>query len=194
MIENTRLGALMTALTVFATSAVMAASPVLAATHTVSVPEGGNRAAIAPVWAIQPTPSPGAPARLYGVSCPAAGSCVAVGYYTAAGGAQTALAEIWDGTAWAVTAVPQPAGSTATKLDGVSCTAAGSCVAVGSYSSAAGELPMIAQWNGTAWALVNAPTENGATGTVCTGSPAARRPAVSPLVSTPAPPSLPAAR
>jgi hypothetical protein len=44
------------------------------------------------------------------------------------------LAEAWNGTSWSVQPVPNPQGSTATFLNGVACSSAGVCTAVGERS------------------------------------------------------------
>lgn len=68
------------------------------------------------------------------VSCPSAASCTAVGWYRQASGPVEPLAEGWTGSTWSlqVTASPSPVAD-ATNLDAVSCTAPGTCVAVGSF-------------------------------------------------------------
>jgi len=95
---------------------------------------------------------------LYAVSCPSRDSCVTVG----SGGNVTAgsigYAEAWNGKTWALTsAVPWPKGTANPWLYGVSCRAAGSCVAVGlndwnpaSNGTLTGRAAA-ATWNGKAW-------------------------------------------
>jgi hypothetical protein len=99
-------------------------------------------------WRVLPTLSPGAQVNvLAGVSCPAAGRCMAVGYYRLSGG-QQALAEQWDGTSWHVLAVPH-----AGRLNAVACATAGSCEAVGSFrpSPLLPEQAFAVSWNGSSW-------------------------------------------
>jgi hypothetical protein len=73
------------------------------------------------------------------------------------------LAEAWNGSGWAVTTTPIPTGATATVLNGVSCTAATACSAVGfSLSGASATLAM--RWNGTSWALQTTPNPAGGNG------------------------------
>ena len=45
---------------------------------------------------------------LWAVSCTSATACTAVGYYATTSGASAALAERWNGTAWAVQPTPNP--------------------------------------------------------------------------------------
>jgi hypothetical protein len=68
---------------------------------------------------------------LSGVSCAAASSCVAVGYYRAGG---NTLVESWNGTAWSVVSSPSP-GTHLNELADVSCVSTVSCTAVGYISS-----------------------------------------------------------
>jgi len=71
------------------------------------------------------------------------------------------LAESWDGKSWAV--VPSPGtGQGVAALNGVSCTSARSCIAVGSLSSssnAGGSMRVLAEsWDGKSWAVVPSPS------------------------------------
>ena len=84
---------------------------------------------------------------LANVSCPAANSCLAVGYYSATGGTFPGLIEKWNGATWSGTAAPVP--STAYPADssggqdgfllGVACNSPVSCVIVGQFSGSSGE-------------------------------------------------------
>jgi hypothetical protein len=67
---------------------------------------------------------------LTSLSCPAAGSCTAVGDT-----ASQAVAEVLSSGTWTRTVIPVPAGTTSIQLNGVSCTTDGSgeCLAVGGY-------------------------------------------------------------
>jgi hypothetical protein len=112
-------------------------------------------------WRVQPTAkvkgvkSP----EFFGVSCPSASACAAVGTaFATAGSRDVNLAEAWNGTSWRVQAIPDPKGATESDLYAVSCTAASACTAAGVYDNAAG-LPraMVARWNGKAWRLQTAP-------------------------------------
>lgn len=99
-------------------------------------------------WRNLPVPSPGAQVNvLNGVSCPAQGQCIAVGYFGTNGGPQ-ALAERWDGTSWHLLSVPHPG-----RLSAVSCSAPDSCQAVGSALNSANgpEQAFAVFWNGQSW-------------------------------------------
>jgi hypothetical protein len=108
----------------------------------------------------------GSPNALSGVSCTSAGNCVAVGYYIDSSGGYQAMEATETGGAWGqateVTA-PSNANSISTcffglyqfcvprALNGVSCTSAGNCVAVGNYDSSGVEQAMEATETGGTW-------------------------------------------
>jgi hypothetical protein len=78
------------------------------------------------------------------------------------------LAEAWNGAGWTIHAVPDPAGASASQLNGVSCTSASRCVAVG-YAQQQGvgsDATLAATWNGSEWTIQSTPnassTQNGA--------------------------------
>lgn len=105
-------------------------------------------------WASQApaSPSGSASSDLYGVSCPAATACTAVGYYMV-GTTQYSVAEGWNGTAWTAqtTPNPNPAPQTDYVLVGVSCHEKTSCLSVGAYYTIPAAVARSASWNGTAW-------------------------------------------
>jgi hypothetical protein len=116
-------------------------------------------------WTIEPTPNPtGAEASvLEAVSCVAPKTCTAVGYYKNNAGADASLAEAWNGTVWSIETGPTPAGATAFELQGVSCTSATACVAVGYDESAESvAVPLPEAWNGEAWSIQSTPGVTGA--------------------------------
>ncbi len=81
-------------------------------------------------WTTQTTPTV-SDAELLGVSCTSATACQAVGERTGASDGYThTVAEHWDGTSWSQQPTPRPIGKFAT-LNGVSCTSATQCTAVG---------------------------------------------------------------
>src|SRR5215467_14837470 len=85
-------------------------------------------------WTIQSTPVPAGAilTDMRAVSCPRAASCTAVGDYFKQGSPGLTVAEYWNGSTWAVQAMPiaSPVVSLAF-LNGVSCAAPGQCTAVG---------------------------------------------------------------
>ena len=87
-------------------------------------------------------------AALTGVSCPSATDCTAVGAFEKGNGQSSALAEHWNGSAWAMGPPPGPG------LTGVSCVSSTFCVAVGPYCLGAGcfaNTALIDRWNGLTW-------------------------------------------
>ena len=93
------------------------------------------------------------PDQAAAASCATASSCMAVGQVIV-GQELLAAAEHWNGTSWSVQPIVLPADATFAFMDGVSCPAANSCIAVGGYL--AGKQPFIPiaeSWNGKRWAM-----------------------------------------
>ncbi len=101
-------------------------------------------------------------ATISSVSCPAAGDCVAVGAYTDARGNQQGMLLTGYGASWTALRSPLPASANVpgAALSGVSCPAAGSCVAVGTFS--AQRRAMLVTGFGTSWQAEQAPLPAGA--------------------------------
>jgi hypothetical protein len=118
-------------------------------------------------WALQATPNPaGAIAStLKAVACSSATHCEAVGSYNNSADVLVTLAEVWNGTQWAVQTTPNPADATNVTLNAVACpTSTRACEAVGSYINSSGVTVTLAErWNGTKWALQTTPNPAGAT-------------------------------
>lgn len=92
--------------------------------------------------------------QLIAVSCPTKRMCVAVG--TTDFG-QGMLAERWNGRRWATMRLAQPTGATGDGLEGVSCTSAWACTAVG-YDYGPGVSQTLAErWNGRRWRVQPTP-------------------------------------
>jgi hypothetical protein len=105
-------------------------------------------------WTIQVLPRPAGSARslLTSVSCPTRTSCFAVGAATNSSNQPRTLAERWNGKTWQITPTPNPSRKTEIELNGVSCPAASSCVAVGSFLH--GMFALV--WNGKSWKFTSA--------------------------------------
>jgi len=120
---------------------------------------GGSLGALAwngTIWASQRVPIPsGNGSGLTGVSCTSARACTAVGFAVKSDGTQVALADRWDGTAWALQHVANPSDGTTPVLTGVSCSAATACTAVGVRNGPPGSprLTLAERWNGTTWTI-----------------------------------------
>ena len=102
-------------------------------------------------------------AILYDVSCPASGSCMAVGQYTNNTDNLEALVDTLSGGSWSATTMPVPSDAASGKhaessLTRVTCLSVGSCVATGTFATTAdGLVGLIEQLSGTAWTPVHAP-------------------------------------
>ena len=113
-------------------------------------------------WTLETVPTKSFFASLASVSCFAADECRAVGMGISAKGNQEfleALAETWNGTAWAGTKVAMPSGAVGASFGSVSCTSANLCEAVGSYQNKAQDNFTLAEsWTSTG--LVQQQTQN----------------------------------
>ena len=99
---------------------------------------------------------------LGGVSCIAASSCRAVGYYKNSSGIFVTLVESWNGTEWQVQSSPNPAGALESKLEGVACRSASDCTAVGYYKTGTEAFSTLAErWDGTSWSIVASANPSG---------------------------------
>jgi hypothetical protein len=97
------------------------------------------------------------------VSCTSSTSCTAVGNFTNSVGTDVTLAEVWNGTSWAMASTPNSIGAQGSYLFGLSCISASACTAVGDYSnSAGGDVTLAEAWNGTLWAIAPTPNPPGA--------------------------------
>jgi hypothetical protein len=111
-------------------------------------------------WRSQQTARPGRNAvggvALQAVSCPSAGSCLAVGN----NGCES-LAERWNGSRWAVLRTPDAGyctkrGTGAPAFTGVSCASASACIAVGTIqplNESQIDRPLTERWNGLRWSM-----------------------------------------
>jgi hypothetical protein len=105
-------------------------------------------------WSSETATNPKGSAGTYplAVSCPTVTSCAAVGNYQTSS-AFAALAEGWNGKAWAVEATPKPGPGDSLFLSGVSCASGTVCGAVGYAQDAAGKTTALAVGrNGKGWA------------------------------------------
>jgi len=114
-------------------------------------------------WRIQATPRlPGKAVKLLtGVACPSRSSCLAVGgeFDPATGDPLGTLAERWNGRTWRIvpTFKPAPHGRGAF-LNGVACSSASACTAVGNQTLAR---TLAERWNGRRWHVQATPNPSG---------------------------------
>ena len=67
------------------------------------------------------------------------------------------------GLSWKIQPTPNPSGATFSYLNGVSCTAATACIAVGySRNSTGTDLALAERWNGSSWRIQPTPNPAGA--------------------------------
>ena len=152
-------------------AAVVAAVVVLAAGGVAGwLAQSGGATSPGLVWAAARAPLPAGAATgssfgasLWGVACPAADICVAVGSYgnSDSSTAPKPLIETLSNGTW--TATSDVAGAEVSELYGVACPAQDSCAAVG-YSSAPGQglRPVVATLSGGSWTATGLPLPAGA--------------------------------
>jgi hypothetical protein len=66
--------------------------------------------------------------------------------------------------AWSIVPTPNPSGATDSNLDGVSCTSASACIAVGQSFNGTTDEMLAEHWNGTTWAITPTPSPSGTLG------------------------------
>src|SRR5947209_10687554 len=143
---------------------VLAAALALVFAASASAAGGG-------AWSVRATPDqPGVTNNvLYGISCPSAQSCVAVGFSGNGQYAGRALAERWDGQSWSIFQTIQSPKADA-DLAAVSCTASWYCIAVGSHQHGRHQQwPLSERWNGRTWSILRTPQPRGARTTTLNG-------------------------
>ena len=102
-------------------------------------------------WKVVPNAAEGEFASA--ISCVGSSFSAVVGSSEVGSGLLTTFGEVWDGTSWTSTPTPNP-GIRGAGLDGVSCVAPTSCVAVGGASGngSSAQYPSLAlDWNGSTW-------------------------------------------
>jgi hypothetical protein len=91
------------------------------------------------------------------VTCVSASDCWAVGWIRYQEYVQT-LIEHWNGTSWSVIPSPNTSATEHNVLQGVACTSASDCWAVGYKEGDSGyNQTLIEHWNGTSWSIIPSP-------------------------------------
>jgi hypothetical protein len=118
-------------------------------------------------WSIAATVNAAAVASLLlDVACTSSSACVAVGFVrTSTGSGLKTLVEARAGATWSIVASPNAPGATLAGFNGVACTSATNCFAVG---DGAGK-PLIERWNGTTWSILASPRPVGVNNGVLNG-------------------------
>ena len=113
-------------------------------------------------WALIKAPHPGLSGNnqgslLQNVRCTSASNCWAVGEYQNLSAAIVNQALHWNGNTWSLVSTPNPGGtgnsSDSSMLQGVDCSTASSCWAVGSYKSGGSTLNEALRWKGGSWSV-----------------------------------------
>ena len=113
-------------------------------------------------WKIQATRIPTQISYLYAVSCSSPSACTATGFYETPKilAAEKVLVERWNGRVWKLQ--PTPAARLSGVLNGVSCSSASDCTAVGSGGPPRGRQSVLVEhWNGRRWRLQSTPVVKG---------------------------------
>jgi hypothetical protein len=117
-------------------------------------------------WTAEPVPSPGRGPNVFAneVSCSSATSCLLVGaHWAGSHGADSNLAEAWNGSKWHIVTATGPAGTSYSSLNDVACPASNLCLAVGEAGSAhAYQSSAYTLRDGTTWRQVRMPHPRGA--------------------------------
>jgi hypothetical protein len=129
-------------------------------TTTIVLAAGASLPAIAATagWTTQRVPSPSSVTQLDGVSCGAAGDCIAIGTSVPLRSVALRL----HGGRWTPVALAKPAKHW--ELVAVSCASPGACMAVGVIVTAAKgypSYPLAERWNGRRWSVTPAPRVRG---------------------------------
>jgi hypothetical protein len=107
-------------------------------------------------------PSGTTTAGLSDISCTSTTACTATGWYATASITRAAMILRYNGTSWAPQTGATISGATQAELDGVSCTSATSCNAVGYYLDASSVQHELAETWSTSWTQKTIPAITGA--------------------------------
>jgi hypothetical protein len=152
------------------------AAHAVAAVAVVLAALAGPAAIAAPratAWTAAKAPLPAgaaasAGAGFFDVTCPSAALCVATGFYTDSAGNSQGLLLSGQGSTWAATKAPLPAGAVTTPstqplVSSVACSSGSACVAAGSYTDAAGNSRgLLLTGHGPSWTAIKVPLPAGA--------------------------------
>jgi hypothetical protein len=107
-------------------------------------------------WSAVGGPDPSPFFQLIDVTCPAAGTCFAVG--------GRGVLEQWNGSTWFISHFAGKASQSS--LSDVDCLSATNCFAVGAFRGDADEQPLVEHWNGSQWQTMTVPAPAGGGGTL----------------------------
>jgi hypothetical protein len=92
-----------------------------------------------------------------GITCRSGKSCIAVGNFSLSSGTESPASYTWNGKQWRSVEVPAPKSVLDSGLNDVSCPAAGTCYAVGTYIGRGVRAAFAELWRAGAWHLVKLP-------------------------------------
>jgi hypothetical protein len=98
--------------------------------------------------------------QLNATTCASATECWAIGQYLASTGVDQALIQESSGGSWITVASPNvnDGGTQSNSLDGVACASPTECWAVGEHGTSPDQQPLVEEWNGGSWVVVNSPS------------------------------------
>jgi hypothetical protein len=103
-------------------------------------------------WKVQAPPKVGG--FFESVSCPSATSCMAVGLVNSYEPSSfDPYAARWTGSEWVTLSVPVPSGSEGGNFQGVSCSSASACSAVGHWNAGPRGYLLAESWDGSSWQI-----------------------------------------
>ncbi len=108
-------------------------------------------------WTVVTSPNVGSSSSLSAVSCASSKLCLAVGVSSSAPSVQKTLSEKWNGTKMTVVPSPPSGSFTNIELNGISCTSASFCIAVGRLYKSGGDQILTEKWNGSNWTQLTSP-------------------------------------
>jgi hypothetical protein len=118
-----------------------------------------------------PNPAGARPSGLVAISCPALGSCMAVGSYLSSAGFTHDLAEVFNHGKWHLAQAADPYRARLSNLLDVSCWKPARCVAVGYVTKRSGRSLLQAEvWTGTKFRVLTPPEPKGAMAAFLTGA------------------------
>lgn len=139
----------------------------LVASNDLGTTYGGDHTFTTSDWSPQYLPRKEQREEMFGVSCPAADDCIAVGLQDvffeppSPWVTDAPLIEHWNGSEWTRETAPRPhpnAAGYGSRLEAVSCSSPGFCMAVGTnYEIDIGYQPLAEMWNGSEWSILPAP-------------------------------------
>ncbi len=100
---------------------------------------------------------------LNGVTCVSSSDCIAVGATGSVDSQNTPIPTAayitrWTGSSWNAMTAVTPGGAVGAELNEVSCSSAGSCLAVGESWTGSANSPLAESWNGSTWSIIANPT------------------------------------